>query len=130
MGKIVIEYRYKAYGTKNGRRDTSEMRYYLEGLVCDMRSAGIDAEYLDSVAIDNEADTVFVNGRDVLSILDGLEIKMLESDDCDPDMRPRMVLFERPVTDWDRNEIEDIPDVLMKNAVSKAYADMNRNGMI
>jgi hypothetical protein len=50
---------------------------------------------------------------------------MLEADDCDPQMRPKMIIFERPATDWDKNEIEDIPDVVMKNAVSKAYADMN-----
>jgi hypothetical protein len=130
MGRIAIEYRYKASGKKEGRRDTLEMRHYLEGLVNEMRSAGIDAEYIDSAAYGGDINTVSVNGRDVVSILDGLEIRALDAEDCDPGMRPKIVMFERPATDWNRDEIEDIPDVLMKNAISKAYADMNRNGMI
>ena len=125
MGKMIIEYRYKASCEKNGRRNTSEMRYYLEGLVDEMRSAGISAEYIDSVATD-ETNSVIINGKDVLSVLEGLEIRIPESDDCDPEMRPNMVILERPVTDWDMCVIEDIPDVLMKNAISKVYADMNR----
>ena len=128
--KITIEYRYKSSEKKNGRRNTSEMRYYLEGLVDEMRSADINAEYIDSVAIDDEPNTVRINGRDVASILDGLEIRMLEEDDCDPGMRPQLVRFERPATDWMKDEIEDIPDVLMKNAISKAYADANKDGTL
>ncbi|MCL1984713.1 MAG: hypothetical protein FWG58_04885 [Methanomassiliicoccaceae archaeon] len=127
MAKITIEYRYKGSEKKNGRRNTSEMRYYLEGLVDDMRSAGISAEYIDSIASDGERNSVTINGKDVSEILKGLEIKMLESDDCDPAMGPNMVRFGRPTTDWDREYAEDIPDVLMKNAISKAYADANKN---
>jgi hypothetical protein len=125
MGNIIIEYRYRASDGKRGRRDTSGMRYYLEGLVDEMRSAEIKAEYIDSVALDGEPNSVTVNGKDVRDILSGLEIKMLEMDDCE---RPGLVTFGRPVTDWNNDVIEDIPDVLMKNAVSKAYADMNKNG--
>jgi hypothetical protein len=130
MGKIVIEYRYAANEKIPGRRNTSEMRHYLEDLVYEMRSAGIDTEYVDSVASKGDINCVRINGRDIMSILDGLEIKMLEADDCDPKMRPKMVIFERPVMDWDRNYVEDIPDTMMKNAVSKAYADSNKNGTI
>jgi hypothetical protein len=126
MGKIVIEYRYAADDKKRGRRNTLEMRHYLEDLVYEMRSAGIDAEYIDSVSSKEDINSVTINGRNIVSVLDDLEIKMLEADDCDPKMRPKMVVFERPVTDWDRNYVEDIPDVLMKNAVSKAYADANK----
>ena len=126
MGKIVIEYRHGASEKKGGRRNVQEMIYYLEGLVDEMRSAGIKAEYIDSVALGDEINTVSVNGVNVIRILNGLDIRMPESDDCDPEMRPRMIIFERPATDWNNEEIEDIPDILMKNAVSKAYADSNR----
>jgi len=127
MAKIVIEYRHGTSENKSGRRNVLEMRYYLERLADEMMSAGIDTEYIDSAnAGGDDVNSVSVNGRNVITILDGLEIKIPEGDDCDPDMRPKMVIFERPVTDWDKNEIEDIPDVLMKNAISKAYADANR----
>jgi len=131
MSKIVIEYRHRSSEIRNGRRNTSEMRYYLEGLTDEMRAAGINAEYIDSVAVDGYINSVRINGNDVSEILDGLEIKMLdEEDDCDPKMRPKLVRFERPATDWDKKYIEDIPDVLMKNAISKAYADANKNGTL
>jgi len=105
------------------------MRYYLEGLVDEMRSADINAEYIDSVAVDDDVNSIWINGREISSILDGLEIRMLEEDDCDPGMRPQLVRFERPATDWMKDEIEDIPDVLMKNAISKAYADANKDDL-
>ena len=122
--KIIIEYRYKASDERKGRRNTSGMRYYLEGLIDEMRSAGINAEYKDSVALDGRMNSVTVNGIDVMRILDGLDIRPLERDDgCDT---PNIITaFERPDTDWMKDTIEDIPDVMMKNAVSKVWADMN-----
>ena len=128
MGRIVIEYRYKAFKEKTGRRNSSEMRYYLEGLIDEMRSAGIDVEYLDSVALEG-VNSVNINNIDVMKILDGLEIRMLDKDDCDHDA-PVLIRLERPDSDWNRNDIEDIPDVMMKNAISKVYSDMNRNGTL
>lgn len=130
MAKIIIEYRYRTSETRKGRRNTHEMKYYLESLVDEMRSAGIASEYVDSAALDGEAHRVMINGKDVSSVLDGLDIRMPEADDCDPDMRPKIVTFGRPAKDWNRNVIEDIPDLLMKNAVSKVYADMNDNGTL
>jgi len=127
MSKVVIEYRYRSSNVRTGRRNTSEMRYYLEGLTDEMRSAGIKAEYIDYVIVDDESNSVKINGRDVSAILDGLEIRMLEEDDCDPGMRPQLIRIERPSTDWMKDNVEDIPDVLMKNAISKAYADANKN---
>jgi hypothetical protein len=125
MRKIIIEYACKAFEKKNGRRSSSEMKHYLMCLVDEMRSADIAAEYIESVVTDGIS-TVTINGIDVMKILDGLEIKMLdEEEDCG--CSPNMIKIERPFTDWNRNEIEDIPDVLMKNAISKAYADMNKN---
>ena len=130
MAKIVIEYRYVSFEKKNGRRNSSEMRYYLEGLTDDMRSAGIDAEYIDSVALGNDVNKVTVNGTDVMRILDGLEIRMLDDEDCDIHTKHKIIRLERPASDWNRNEIEDIPDILMKNAISKMYSVANRDGTL
>ena len=127
MSGITIEYRYRSSNVRTGRRNTSEMRYYLEGLVDEMKGAGIKAEYVDYVVVDDESNSVKINGLEVSTILDGLEIKMLEEDDCDPGMRPQLIRIERPATDWMKDIVEDIPDVLMKNAISKAYADANKN---
>ena len=127
MGKIVIEYRYIPSEKKGVRRNSSEMRYYLEGLIDEMRSAGIDSEYIDSVALDDDANEVTINRVNVLKILDGLEIKKLDDEDCGCGDSPKMIKLERPDSDWKRDVVEDIPDVIMKNAVSKVYADMNRD---
>jgi len=129
MGKVIIVYRHRPLERTNGRRNSSGMRRYLEGLVDEMRAAGIDAGYEGPVVSDDGVNTVSVNGTDVMRILDGLEIRMLDDDDCEPDM-PRLVRIGRSDTDWNRDEIEDIPDVLMKNAISKAYADANKDGTL
>lgn len=71
--------------------------------------------------------TVFINGKDVHDILNGLEIKMLDSEDSCNLGRPNVIKFDRPVLDWKKEYIEDIPDVLMKNAISKIYADFYEN---
>jgi hypothetical protein len=127
---IVIEYRHLENGSKRGRRSIPGMISYLKGLVDEMRSVDIDAKYLDTVVFNDYVSTVLVNGKDIFSILDGLEIKMLDDDDCDPKMKKKIITFGRPATDWYRDEVEDIPDVLMKNAASKAYADANRDGTL
>ncbi|MDY0294075.1 MAG: hypothetical protein RBQ77_05880 [Candidatus Methanomethylophilaceae archaeon] len=131
MGHVDIEYRFSGRPIGNDdirRKSTGAMEMYLKDLVGEMRSADIPASYVSSFAVEGEENMVFVNGARVPDILDGLRIVMAESEDqaeCGTD-RPRMVSFGRPVLDWNRDHIEDVPDILMKNAISKAYADSKR----
>ena len=39
----------------------------------------------------------------------------------------RPITIGRPMLEWDPRVIEDIPDVLMKNAISKVYCDLQKN---
>ena len=125
MAMLNIEYRYRGHVKKaeDVRRGTEGMKEYLSRLVNEMRSAKISAEFTESVASDGEDNRVLINGRDVRDVLDGLKIIIPEDDECD-DRAPKMVVFGRPALHWNKRYVEDIPDILMKNAVSKVYSDL------
>lgn len=126
MAMLNIEYRHSKNVEKeqNIRRSNAMMVRYLEGIVKEMKDAKISAEFIDSVQLDGE-NALLINGTDVSKILDGLKIMFPEGDDhCDLGDTSKVMLTERPVTDWNKAYVEDIPDILMKNAISKVYADM------
>ncbi len=128
MAMINIEYRHSAEPRETSiirRKTVEEMKNYLMGLVAEMLLADISAQYVDT-AYEGE-NTVVINGKDVHDILNGLQIRMLENEDACDSGRPSLIKFERPVLDWKKEFIEDIPDVLMKNAISKAYADATKD---
>ncbi len=123
---VDIEYRHSSEPPENAiirRKSSGEMKRYLLGLVNEMLSADISAKFTETEGKND----VFVNGKNVREILDGLEIIMPESEDACDLSRPSLIKFERPVLDWKKEYIEDIPDILMKNAISKAYADAEKN---
>ncbi|MGE0015182.1 MAG: hypothetical protein AB7S83_03220 [Candidatus Methanomethylophilaceae archaeon] len=128
MAMINIEYRHSAEPPEASiirRKTVEEMKNYLMGLVAEMLVADISAQYVDT-AYEGE-NTVVINGKDIHDILNGLQIRMLDSEDACDSGKPSLIKFERPVLDWKKEFIEDIPDVLMKNAISKAYADATKN---
>ena len=131
---IDIEYRYVKDRVPGGdlpvreirRKSPKEMEDYLRQLVFEMQSADISARYIGKETEDENQ--VYINGTKVNDILRGLEIKMLEpeEDTCGCN-GPRPIIIGRPMLDWDPRVIEDIPDVLMKNAISKVYSDLQKN---
>lgn len=128
MAMINIEYRHSAEPPEASiirRKTNEEMKNYLMGLVAEMLLADISAQYVDVVVEGKNA--VVINGKNIHDILDGLSIRMLENEDACDSGKPSMIKFERPVLDWKKEFIEDIPDVLMKNAISKAYADASKD---
>ncbi|MBO4798598.1 MAG: hypothetical protein J5494_07530, partial [Candidatus Methanomethylophilaceae archaeon] len=73
--------------------------------------------------------TVLINGKTIPEIIEGLKIKYLDAaDSCDMG-NSGVVGFGRPVLDWDRNYVEDVPDTIMKNAIAKVFADCNKNDL-
>ena len=102
MAMIDIEYRHTGRDTPDDirRRTWEEMEKYLRGLVYEMQEADISSKYIGTES--EKEDMVYINGKTVPAILEGLEIKA-------------------PMPD------EDVPDILMKNAISKVYCDINRN---
>ncbi|MGI6472371.1 MAG: hypothetical protein ACOX1N_04835 [Candidatus Methanomethylophilaceae archaeon] len=128
MTIINIEYRHSSEppGSEElRRRSNREMTEYLAGLVADMMISDIPARLTETET--EGKNTVLINGENVHDILNGLEIRMLDSEDSCNLNRPNLIKFERPVLDWKKEYIEDIPDVLMKNAISKIYADCYKN---
>ena len=134
MAMIDIEYRYAKGSVPGGdfpgreiRRTTvKDMEEYLRNLVYEMQSADISAKYIGKETEDENQ--VYINGMKVNDILRGLDIKMLdpEEDTCGCS-GPRPITIGRPMLEWDPRVIEDIPDVLMKNAISKVYCDLQKN---
>ncbi len=124
MAMIDIEYRHSSEPPESDiirRKTNEEMKNYLMELVADMLISDISAKYTDVKT--DEKNAVFINGKDVHDILVGLEIKIMDVEDACNIGRPSFIKFERPTMDWEKEYIEDIPDVLMKNAISKIYAD-------
>ena len=110
-------------GTDLRRSSIASMVEYMERLVFEMKFAGVSTDF-KSEHRDGAKNDVIVNGRTVAEILDGLQIVKPE---LDSEGRPAsIVTFERAPDDWQEDIIEDIPDLLMKNALSKAYADADK----
>ena len=131
MAMLDIEYRFsekpiEAEGIR--RKTTKDMEFYIRGLVFEMQSADISVKFKTAVPGPGERNMVYINGRPVPDILEGLDIKIPEPDEescgCSS---PKIVTIGGPNLQWNTEYIEDIPDILMKNAISKTYADMERN---
>lgn len=131
MAMLDIEYRFSdapidAEGIR--RKTTKDMEFYIRGLVFEMQSADISVKFRTAVPEPGERNMVYINGRPVPDILEGLDIKIPEPDEetcgCSS---PKIVTIGGPNLKWNTDCIEDIPDILMKNAISKMYADMEKN---
>ena len=120
---IVYIHSKEPEGTDLRRSSIASMVEYMERLVFEMKFAGVSTDF-KSEHRDGAKNDVIVNGRTVAEILDGLQIVKPE---LDSEGRPAsIVTFERAPDDWQEDIIEDIPDLLMKNALSKAYADADK----
>ncbi len=131
MAMIDIEYRHSSEPPEdeNLRRwSVEEMSEYLKGLVFEMQMSDISSKFV-SVEAEGQ-NSLFINGKRVQDILDGLEIKMLETEESCDHGKANMISFGRPTLDWNKDVIEDIPDVLVKNAISKVYADVLKNRIL
>ena len=128
---LDIEYRFsdKPLDNKDIRRKTTkDMEFYIRGLVFEMQSAEISVKFSTGVPLEGERTMVYINGKTVPEILEGLDIKIPEPDeDTCGCSTPKIVSIGGPNLSWNEDYIEDIPDILMKNAISKTYADMERN---
>lgn len=101
------------------------MKEYLNELVCEMQMADVSSKLIDTPC--DEPNMVYVNGRSVPDILNGLDIKMPDAEETCDLSGPSIVKFGRPTLDWNKDIIEDIPDILVKNAIAKIFADINNN---
>ena len=120
---IVYVHSKEPEGTDLRRSSIASMVEYMERLVFEMKFAGVSTDF-KSEHRDGAKNDVIVNGRTVAEILNGLQIVKPE---LDSEGRPAsIVTFERAPDDWQEDIIEDIPDLLMKNALSKAYADADK----
>ena len=131
MAMIDIEYRHSSEPPEdeNLRRwSIDEMSDYLKKLVYDMQMADISSKLIST---EHEGpNEVLINGKRIQDILKGLEIKPLETDESCDHGKTNMVSFGRPTIEWRKDVIEDIPDVLVKNAISKVYSDVLKNRIL
>lgn len=110
-------------GTEVRRGTVKDMEEYMQHLVFEMKYAGVGTSF-KSEEKEGAKNDIVVNGKSVSEILDGLEIRKPE---LDSEGRPaQIVSIERAPDDWNTEIIEDIPDLLMKNALSKAFADAEK----
>jgi len=131
MAMIDIEYRHSAEppeDEKLRRWSIDEMCEYLKKLVYEMQMSDISSKFISTEA--EGPNSLLINGKRIEDILKGLEIKPLESEEGCGHGKTCMVGFGRPVLEWRKDVIEDIPDVLVKNAISKVYSDVMKNRIL
>jgi len=126
LSMAMMDIVYIHSGEPNGdgirRASVAEMDTYMKGLVKELRLSDISCSYASKDGAGKN--TVVINGKNVEEILRDLDIKLLDSEQPDKDPSGVIIQFNRGPEDWNTNYIEDISDTLMKNAVSKAFADI------
>lgn len=104
------------------RKTVKEMDEYLEGLVVELKFNGISVDYK---SVEGDRNEVTVNGKTAQKIVedlgDDIRIPEVDSDQASP-----MVGFARAPRDWNTDCIEDISDLLMKNVLSKSFAEADQ----
>jgi hypothetical protein len=131
MAMIDIEYKHSSEPPEdeNLRRwSIEEMSDYLKGLVYEMQMSEISSKFISTET--EGPNMLFINGKNITDILKGLEIKPLDSEDSCDHGKVQMVSFGRPPNEWRKDVIEDIPDVLVKNAISKVYGEILKNRIL
>lgn len=129
MTMIDIEYLHPAEDPSDPtirRLTNAAMAQYIRDLIFEMQMVDISCAFKETVSEDGTRD-VRINGRTIPDIIQGLEIKMLESEESCDLGAVSMIKFGRPTLDWKRDWIEDVPDTIMKNAIAKVFADENKN---
>ena len=130
MAMINIEYRHTSENDLDDptirRTSVSQMRQYIKDLLFEMQMGDISCKLIET-DIEEGPNTVPINGRTIPEIIDGLEIKLLDMEDSCDHGKPRMITMGRPTLDWKKQYVEDVPDTIMKNAIAKVFADMNKN---
>lgn len=128
---IDIEYRHSSEPPEDEnlrRQSVEEMSEYLRGLVYEMQMSDISSKF---ISVEKEGpNALYINGKRIQDILEGLDIKMLDSEESCDHGKVSMVSFGRPILDWKKDVIEDIPDVLVKNAISKTYSNIIKNRIL
>ncbi len=132
---LDIEYRRKIALDRpfeESRRDVQDFSDYLNSLVGEVKYAGVSVRLRETELPEGSAESndVMINGRTVAEILDGLDLVIPASKDCgtcagacDTGGCGTAEEEDRDPMDWNRSIIEDIPDIILKNAISKALAD-------
>ena len=133
---LDIEYRKKDsldHPYEESRRDVDDFSEYLNDLVKEIKFSGINIKLLetDLPAGSEENNVLIINGRRVDEILAGLELVLPGSKSCGNCSGAcdtgSCGTDDREELDWNEAIIEDIPDIILKNAISKALADSRGN---
>ncbi len=127
---IMLEYLHKGridQPFELSRRDVPAMARLLKTLVGQARIAGIDMLYREADVREDEPNTLLIGGRDLSEILEGLDI-VLESDcsTCSANCSStgcEVAGAGRGDLDWNRRVLEDVPEIVLKNAISKVISE-------
>jgi len=128
---ITVEYRNKGrldHPFTLSRRDVSGLAQELKVLVGQVKSVGIDMEFQLTTVGDDQPNDILINGQSISKILDGLNIVQEGgcsdcAGSCNETSCGTVSDAKRGELDWNNDVVEDIPEALLKNAISKVIAD-------
>lgn len=93
-----------------------------------MKSVGIDMKFQLTTIGEGTPNDILINGQSISKILDGLKIVQEGgcsdcAGSCNETSCGTNKEAKRGELDWNNSVIEDIPEALLKNAISKVIAD-------
>ncbi len=106
------------------RKTVAEMEEYVKGLVYELKFNGISTDFKSEAGDHND---ITINGKSLKDIIRDLgdDIRIPEVDEGSAS--PLVGIGARGPKDWNMDCVEDISDLLMKNAFSISYAEARKN---
>ena len=103
------------------RKTVQEMEDYIKDLVYELKFNGISTDFQSKEGDHND---VTINGKSVADIIRDLgeDIRIPEVEEGSSPV----VSFGRGPKDWKMDVVEDISDLLMKNALSISFAEARK----
>ena len=111
MAMIDIEYRHTSQDPDDPtirRRTNAVMASYIKDLIFEMQMADISCKFTDTLVEEGKSE-VYINGRTIPEIIEGLEIKMLDAEESCDLGKPGMVKFGRPTLEGSTSRTSPTP---------------------
>ncbi|MBE6526199.1 MAG: hypothetical protein E7Z63_00300 [Thermoplasmata archaeon] len=105
------------------RKTVGEMEEYVKGLVYELKFNGISTDFK---SVEGDHNDVTINGKSLKDIIRDLGDDIRIPEVGEGETSPVVSIGSRDPKSWNIDCVEDISDLLMKNAFSISYAEARK----